>query len=68
MISMIKKIGLASGLLLAFTLSAHAVTAVSLEELLQQVKTGRVNDAAESKARLDEFRANRAQQTRLLRA
>ena len=42
MISMIKKIGLASGLLLAFTLSAQAATAVSLDELLQQVKTGRV--------------------------
>ena len=68
MISIIKKIGLASGMLLAFTLSAQAATAVSVEELLEQVKTGRVNDAAESKARLDQFRANRADQTRLLRA
>ncbi len=66
MISMVKKIGLASGLLLAVTLSAQAATAVSLEELLQQVKTGRVNDAAENAARLDEFRANRATQSKLL--
>jgi biopolymer transport protein ExbB len=65
---MIKKIGLASGLMLAFTLSAQAATTVSLDELLQSVKTGRVTDAAENKARLDEFRANRSQQTRLLNA
>ncbi len=68
MISMIKKIGLASGLMLAFTLSAQAATTVSLDELLASVKTGRVTDAAENKARLDEFRANRSQQTRLLNA
>jgi biopolymer transport protein ExbB len=68
MISLIKKIGLAGSLMLAFTLSAQAATAISLDELLQQVKTGRVNDAAENKARLDQFRANRAEQTRLLNA
>ncbi len=66
MISMIKKIGLAGGLMLAFTLSAQAATAVSVDELLQQVKNGRVKDAAENKARLDQFRANRAQQAKLL--
>jgi len=66
MISIIKKIGLASGLMLAFTLSAQAATAISLDELLQQVKSGRVADAAASKARLDEFRANRAKQSQLL--
>ena len=64
--SIIKKIGLASGLLLAFTFSAQAATTISLDELLQQVKSGRVNDAAESKARLDQFRANRATQSKLL--
>ena len=70
MINSIKKISLASGLLLAITLSSpvQAAVAVSLEELLEQVKTGRVSDAAESKARLDQFRANRAEQTRLLNA
>lgn len=66
--SIIKKIGLASGLLLACTVSAQAATAVSLDELLQQVKTGRVTDAAENQARLDEFRANRSEQTRRLNA
>ncbi len=68
MIAIIKKIGLAGSLLLASTVVAHAATAVSLDELLQQVKSGRVTDAAESKARLDEFRANRATQTRALNA
>lgn len=66
MINIIKKIGLISALLLATTVTSHAAVAVSLEELLQSVKSGRVNDAAESKARLDQFRANRSQQTKLL--
>jgi biopolymer transport protein ExbB len=70
MISTIKKIGLTSGLMLAITLSSpvQAAVAISLEELLQQVKTGRVNDAAENQARLDEFRTRRGDQTRLLAA
>ena len=68
MISTIKKIALASGLMLAFTLSAQAATSISLDELLQQVKTGRVTDAAANKARLDEFRANRSTQSKLLNA
>jgi biopolymer transport protein ExbB len=65
---MIKKIGLASCLMLAFTLSAQAATTISLDELLAKVKTGRVADAAENKARLDQFRANRAQQIKNLNA
>ena len=68
MISIIKKIGIASVLMLAFTISAQAATAVSLDQLLQQVKSGRVSDAASSKARLDEFRANRSAQSKLLNA
>jgi len=68
MISIIKKIGIASVLMLAFTMSAQAATAVSLDQLLQQVKSGRVSDAASSKARLDEFRANRSAQSKLLNA
>ncbi len=68
MISMIKKIGLASGLILAISFSAQAAVVVSLDELLEQVKTGRVKDAAENKARLDQFRAQRAQQGKLLAA
>jgi biopolymer transport protein ExbB len=66
MINMIKKVGLASCLLLASTVVAQAATAVSLDELLQQVKSGRVTDAAENKARLDQFRANRATQVKAL--
>jgi len=68
MINMIKKIGIAGSLLLASTVVAQAATAVSLDELLQQVKTGRVTDAAENKARLDKFRANRATQVKALNA
>lgn len=68
MINIIKKIGIAGSLLLASTVVAQAATAVSLDELLQQVKSGRVTDAAENKARLDQFRANRATQTRALNA
>jgi len=68
MINMIKKIGLASSLLLASTVVAQAATAISLDELLQQVKSGRVLDAAENKARLDEFRSNRAAQVQRLNA
>ncbi len=68
MINMIKKIGLAGSLLLATTMVAQAATAISLDELLQQVKSGRVKDAAENQARLDEFRANRATQVKALNA
>jgi len=68
MINMIRKIGLAGSLLLATTFAAQAATPVSLDELLQSVKAGRVTDAAENKARLDQFRANRGEQSRLLSA
>jgi biopolymer transport protein ExbB len=49
---------------LAFGLSTptFAVEAVSLDELLNLVKQGRVKDAAANKARIDEFQQNRAQQ------
>ena len=66
MINIIKKIGLASCLMLAFTFSAQAAKSISVDELLQQVKAGRVSDAAENEARLDEFRANRGRQAKLL--
>jgi biopolymer transport protein ExbB len=48
----------------AFSLAspAFAVEAVSLDELLNLVKQGRVKDAATNKARIDEFQKNRAQQ------
>ena len=37
-----------------------AAQAVSMEELLQQVKSGRVKDAAENEARIAEFQRDRA--------
>jgi biopolymer transport protein ExbB len=67
MISILKKIGLASGLLLAVTVSAQAATAVSLDELLEAVKTGRVKDAEENRKRIAEFQQARGQQQQLLR-
>jgi biopolymer transport protein ExbB len=42
--------------------SAFAADAVSLDDLLAQVKQGRVKDAAENKARIEEFQKNRGQQ------
>jgi len=53
---------------LAFGLgnTAYAAQAVSMEELLAQVKQGRVKDAAENKARIEEFQRNRARQQQML--
>jgi len=53
---------------LAFGLgnTAYAAQAVSMEELLEQVKQGRVKDAAENKARIEEFQRNRARQQQML--
>jgi biopolymer transport protein ExbB len=47
--------------------TAMAAQAVSLDELLQQVKTGRVKDAAENQKRIEEFQAARGRQQELLR-
>jgi biopolymer transport protein ExbB len=46
--------------------SAFAAQAVSMNELLQQVKDGRVKDAAENKKRIAEFQRDRARQQKLL--
>ena len=43
------------GLALSLSNSAFAVQAVSMEELLEQVKSGRVKDAAENKQRIADF-------------
>ncbi|NIP19179.1 MAG: energy transducer TonB [Xanthomonadales bacterium] len=42
--------------------SVQAATAVDLDELLQQVSTGRVADAEEAQRRIEEFRQDRASQ------
>ena len=53
-------------LALGFGNTAFAVQAVSMDELLQQVKQGRVKDAAENKKRIAEFQRNRGRQQQLL--
>jgi biopolymer transport protein ExbB len=53
---------------LALSVPAFAAENVDLDELLAQVKQGRVNDAASAQERLDSFRQNRADQQRLLQA
>lgn len=68
MISIIKKIGFASILVMGVSLSAQAATDISLDELLKQVKSGRVSDAKANEARLKQFRANRSQQVAKLNA
>jgi biopolymer transport protein ExbB len=66
MINKIYRSGVVACLALALSGSVFAVEAVSLDDLLTQVKQGRVRDAAENKARLDEFQKNRAQQQQAL--
>lgn len=60
------KIIIASCLAFGLTSPSYAVEAVSLDELLNLVKQGRVKDAAANKARIDEFQKNRAQQQQAL--
>ena len=53
---------------LAFGLSNNvfAAQAVSLDELLQQVKDGRIKDAAENQKRIEEFQRDRSRQQQLV--
>jgi biopolymer transport protein ExbB len=67
MISKIFKAAVIAGLAFSLGNTAYAAQAVSLDELLAQVKTGRVKDAAENKKRIAEFQANRGRQQQLLR-
>jgi biopolymer transport protein ExbB len=57
---------LACGLAAGLGNNAFAAQAVSMNELLQQVKDGRVKDAAENKKRIAEFQRDRARQQKLL--
>ncbi|HKJ16626.1 MAG TPA: MotA/TolQ/ExbB proton channel family protein [Xanthomonadales bacterium] len=50
-----------------FSGSALAAQAVSVDELLRQVESGRVKDAQENAARLEEFRRDRANQQQKVR-
>ena len=56
----------ALALTLMISAPAIAVQAVDLDELLAQVKQGRVKDAEEAQARVEAFRRDRANQQRLL--
>jgi len=67
MISRIFKAAVIAGLAFGLGNTAYAAQAVSLDELLAQVKTGRVKDAAENKKRIAEFQKDRSRQQQLLR-
>jgi len=56
-----------AGLIFGLGNTAYAVQAVSLDELLQQVKAGRVKDAAENQKRVEEFQRDRNRQQQLLK-
>jgi len=61
------KAAIIAGLVFGLGNTAYAAQAVSLDELLQQVKQGRVKDAAENQRRIQEFQQARGQQQQLLR-
>ena len=67
MINRIVKAALIAGLAFGLGNTAYAAQAVSLDELLQQVKSGRVKDAEENRKRIAEFQQARGQQQQLLR-
>jgi biopolymer transport protein ExbB len=67
MINRIFKVALIAGLAFGLGNTAYAAQAVSLDELLQQVKSGRVKDAEENRKRIAEFQQARGQQQQLLR-
>jgi len=67
MIKSILKAAMIAGLIFSLGNTAHAAQAVSLDELLEQVKAGRVKDAAENQKRIAEFQQARGQQQQLVR-
>ena len=58
----IYKIAITTIVALGLSAPVMAAEAVDLDDLLNQVKSGRVKDAAENKARIEEFQRNRANQ------
>jgi biopolymer transport protein ExbB len=66
MIRHTRKIISVLALALSFSAPLFAAEAVNLDELLAQVQQGRVKDAADAQARVDAFRADRANQQRAL--
>ncbi len=67
MIKRICKAAVIAGLVFGLGNTAYAAQAVSLDELLQQVKQGRVKDAAENQKRIQEFQRDRSRQQQLLK-
>lgn len=60
------KAAVIAGLALGLSGSVQAAQAVNLDDLLQQVKQGRVKDAAENQKRIEEFQRDRTRQQQLL--
>jgi biopolymer transport protein ExbB len=67
MITKIFKATVIASLTLGLGSTAFAAAPVSLDELLQQVKQGRIKDADENQRRIEEFQRDRARQQELLR-
>ena len=67
MIRKIFKAAVIAGLAFGIGNTAYAAQAESIDELLEQVKQGRVKDAAENQKRIQEFQAARNRQQQLLR-
>jgi biopolymer transport protein ExbB len=61
------KAAVIAGLAFGLGNTAYAAQAVSLDELLEHVKTGRVKDAAENQQRIADFQKDRSRQQQLLR-
>ena len=66
MITRYTKVALIACLAFGLGNTAYAAQAISMDELLQQVRQGRVKDAAENKARIQAFQRDRARQQQLL--
>ncbi len=62
----ILKIAAIAGLIIGLGNTAYAVQAVSLDQLLEQVKAGRVKDAAENQQRIADFQKDRTRQQQLI--
>ena len=64
--NLLKKAALAA-FVLGLGQTAFAAQPVSMDELLEQVRQGRIKDAAENQQRIQEFQAARGRQQELLR-
>ena len=67
MISKVFKAALVAAFVFGLGNTAFAAQPVSMDELLDQVKQGRVKDAAQNQQRIQEFQADRSRQQQLLR-